>query len=289
MVIKMVKTGALIVVGGALIGGLFFGKDLVSYARSSAKSVQTAVKDAVPIEFELKRAHDMLEEIIPEMHANIKLIAQEEVEIAALKGDIDRSQVSLTEEQQRIQVMRTALEQNRPTYSFAGRTYNRIQVKDDLSSRFERYKEAELVLASKQHLLTNRQTALQGALHMLDQTRSQKRLLEDKISALEGQYRLVKAASTGSNLSLDNSQLAKTEKIIEQIKKRLDVAERVLAHESRFVQTIQVEAVAEQDLLEQIDDHFQAQPIPAVEVNPQPECSDLPDQMVQAGPFTTIR
>lgn len=101
MVTKWLKTGLIVVVCLCLVGGLLFGKDLVSYVRSSAKSVQKAVKNSVPIEFELRRARDLLEEIIPEMHANIRLIAQEEVEIAALKTDIDKSQ-KVSAQQQRL-------------------------------------------------------------------------------------------------------------------------------------------------------------------------------------------
>ena len=82
-------------------------------------------------------------------------------------------------------------------------------------------------------------------------------MLEDKIESLASQYRLVKAASIGSNIQVDNSKLAQTEKLITQIKKRLDVAERVLAHESQFVQAIPVDAVAEEDLLTQVDEYFQ--------------------------------
>jgi len=57
---------------------------------------------------------------------------------------------------------------------------------------------------------------------------------------------------------VDNSKLAKTEKLIGQIKKRLDVAERVLAHESQFIQAIPVDVVPEEDLLTQVDEYFQA-------------------------------
>ncbi|MFC1652158.1 signal peptide-containing protein [Planctomycetota bacterium] len=256
MVTKCLKIGGLAIVGLGMAGGLFFGKDLVSYARSSAKTVRTAVKDSVPIEFELKRARDLLEEVIPEMHANIRLISQEEVEIAALHADIEKSQNALQEEQERIHKLRHALNIQRASYEFGGAKFSRAQVKQELGTRFERFKEAELVLASKEHLMVNRHKSLQGALQLLDQTRSEKRLLEDKISALEGQYRLVKAASVGSKIDFDSSKLAKTEKLISQIKKRLDVAERVLAHESRFVEAIPVDVVDEVDLLTQIDDHF---------------------------------
>ena len=257
MLFKWLKRSVLIGVGVFVIGGLLFGKDVVSYVSSSAKSVQSAVKDAVPIEFELCRARDLLDEIIPEMHANIRLIAQEEVEVAALKADIEKSTKSVDEEKARITKLRDALEVQQAAYYFGGKEYPRSYVKEDLSNRFERFKESELVLASKQRLLTTREKSLQAAMNLLEQTRSRKRMLEDKIESLASQYRLVKAASIGSEIQVDNSKLAQTEKLITQIKKRLDVAERVLAHESQFVQAIPVDAVAEEDLLTQVDEYFQ--------------------------------
>ena len=257
MVTKLFTRVVLIVVGVFVIGGLLFGRDVVSYVSSSAKSVRMAVKDAVPIEFELRRAQDLLEEIIPEMHANIRLIAQEEVEVAALKTDIAKSQAAMEEEKAKIAKLRDTLQIQRASYSFGEREYSRSYVKDDLSNRFERYKESEVVLAGKQRLLETRQKSLESAMTMLDQTRSRKALLEDKIESLTSQYRLVKAASIGTGIKVDNSKLAQTEKLIAQIQKRLDVAERVLAHESQFVQEIPVDAVPEADLLTQVDEYFQ--------------------------------
>ena len=84
MILKSIKMGVLTVAGAAVIGGLVFGTDLVSYVTSSTKLVRAKVKDAVPIEFELRRARDLLEEIIPEMQTNVRLIAQEEVEVDRL-------------------------------------------------------------------------------------------------------------------------------------------------------------------------------------------------------------
>jgi len=117
-----------------------------------------------------------------------------------------------------------------------------------------------VVFASKKRLLVSRQNSLNAAMQVLEQTRSRKRILQDKIESLASQHRLVKAASVGSNIQVDNSKLAQTEKLITQIKKRLDVAERILAHESQFVQAIPVpvDAVVEEDLLTQVDDYFQS-------------------------------
>lgn len=256
MVMKWLKRGSIVVVSLCLVGGLLFGSDVVSYVRSSAKSVQAAVKDSVPIEFELRRARDLLEEIIPEMHANIRLIAEEEVEVAALKADITESEKSMQDEQARIKTLRGALERPQAQYCFSGKEYPRSYVKDDLARRFEHFKESELVLASKRRLLSSRERSLHAAMGLLERTRTRKRTLEDKIEALASQHRLVKAAAVGSQIQVDSSKLAQTEKLIAQIKKRLDVAERVLAQESHFVQSIRIDTIAEKDLLTQVDEYF---------------------------------
>jgi hypothetical protein len=256
MIMKWLKRSIVAVAGFSVIGGMLFGRDMVSYVRSSAKSVQAVVKDAVPIDFELRRARDLLDQIIPEMHANIRLIAEQEVDVAALKTDIAGSEEANQQEKVRITKLRDALERPQAQYCFAGKEYPRSYVKQDLANRFERFKEAEVVLAGKKRLLTTRQNALQASMQVLEQTRGRKAILENKIESLASQYQLVKAASVGSQVQMDDSKLAQTEKLIGQIKKRLDVAERVLAHESQFVQEIPVDAVSEADLLTQVDEYF---------------------------------
>jgi len=160
--------------------------------------------------------------------------------------------------QQRLAVakLRDTLGTDHARITFAGRQYTRQQVTEDLACRFNRLKEAEVVLAGKHRLLETRDRSLHAAMTMLDRTRSQKVQLQNQIEGLEAQYRLVKANAVGSRFEVDRSSLAKTEKLIRQIKKRLDVAERVLAHESRFVEPIPVDVIDEKDLVAQIDEHM---------------------------------
>lgn len=256
MILKAVKIGVITVVGLGLTGGLVFGTDLFSYVSSSARSVKTAVKDSVPVDFELKRARDLLEDIIPEMQANIRLIAQEEVEVTGLKANIQQSEDSTRGKRVRVSKLRESLSSDQGSFAFAGMNYTRREVKDDLARQFCRLKEAELILAGKKRLLTTREKSLNAAVRVLERTRSQKAQLEDQIEALDAQYRLVKAAAVGSRFQVDNSKLAKTEKLIREIRKRLDVAERVLSHEARFVEPIQVDVVSEKDLIAEVDDHL---------------------------------
>jgi len=256
MFCKLIKLGILTVAGGALLGGVIFGRDVFSYATSGARSIRTAAHDAVPVDFQLRRARDLVQDIIPEMHANIRLIAQQEVEIASLKEDISRSTKSLADERTRVAKLRDAMETQQTSFTFNTITYNRDQLKDDLAHRFDTLKEAEVVLAGKQRLLENRTKSLAAAAQTLERTRSQKALLESQIASLESQNQLLKSQSIGSGVEIDRSKLAQSEKLISEIKKQLDVAERVLAHEAKFTQPIEVDPVNEKELMSQVNEYL---------------------------------
>jgi septal ring factor EnvC (AmiA/AmiB activator) len=256
MFFKLMKLGVLTVAGAALLGAAVFGRDVISYATSGARSIRSSVTDNVPVEFQLRRARDLVDDIVPEMQANIRLIAQQEVEIANLKEDIGRSTKSIGEERACVGKLRDAMNTTQTSYTFNSITYSRDQLKDDLAHRFDQLREADVVLTGKQRLLENRQRSLAAAAQTLERTRSQKTLLESQISALDSQNQLVRAQAIGSGVQIDSSKLAQTEKLIAEIKKQLDISERVLAHEASFTQPIKVDVVDEKDLMTQVDDYL---------------------------------
>src|SRR5204862_5441093 len=167
-----------------------------------------------------------------------------------------QSQKALCDESCKVQKLRETLSTQQTSYTINGLNYSRRAVTDELARRFDRVKEAEVILAGKQRLLENRDKSLQAGIAMLEKTRSQKSLLENQIETLEGQYRLVQAAAVGSKLYIDHSKLAQTQKVLSDIKKHLDVAERVLAHESHFTEEIKVDNVDEKELTASVDEHF---------------------------------
>jgi hypothetical protein len=279
MVMKAVKYVVVPAVALVAVGGLIFGDDLFSYVSSSARSLRTSVKDSVPIDFELQRARDLLEEIVPEMHANIRLIAQEEVEVENLKKDIARCDVALADGKAKIHKLGQMLGTERVYFTISDRQYSRESIKGDLARRFERYKEAEVVLQGKRRLLATRQKSLDAAVQMLDKARSRKALLADRIESLASQHRLVKAASVGSRFQIESSKIAQTDKLIREIKKRLDVAERVLAHEGKFLEPIPVDIVEEKDLLTQVREHFGTGTDKALAVE-QPKADPAPERPI---------
>ncbi|MCA9190238.1 MAG: hypothetical protein KDB03_00695 [Planctomycetales bacterium] len=256
MILKGLKWGSYAAGGVLLAGGLLFGTDGMSYLRSSAKSVQTAVKDGVPLEFELQRARDMVEDILPELRANVRVIAQEEVEIAHLRNEIATAGDKLAVQRQTVVALREQLRTNDLTFVSHGRKVSRDSLTEQLASGLDRYKQSEATLVSKQRLLEAREKSLTAAQQVLERSRARKSELEQKIEALTAQYRLVQAQSVGTKVSIDDSQLARADKLITDIQKRLDTAQRVLAHESELIEmdsAIVRLDISEADLLSEVD------------------------------------
>src|SRR4051812_16102844 len=184
MCMKFIKLGLLSVLGLGVGAGLLFGREAVSYVRTSAHEMRTAAHDAVPVEFQLRRAHDLVNDIVPEISANVRAIAMQEVEIESLKADIDQSNKSLGDEKVRISKLRDCLNTTQVNFTFGQRNYTRGDLKDDLARRFDASKEAEVVLAGKKRLLENRNKSLIAAEQMLERARSQKSTLESQIATL---------------------------------------------------------------------------------------------------------
>jgi flagellar biosynthesis chaperone FliJ len=256
MIFKTLKYGVLTVTCAAIVGGAVFGKDLCSYLTSGSRLLQTTAKDSVPIDFQLARARDLVDDVIPEMQANVRLVAQQEVEIAGLREEITAAHQSLDTERAKLTKLRQCLSTKDVSFSIGNATYGRDEVKQELARKLDMVREAEIVLSGKDRLLDNRQKSLASAMQMLERTRSQKSLIEGQIASLESQHRLIQAASVGSGTAIDTSKLAQTQKLISDIKKQLDVSERVLAHESRFVEPMVIDVVDEKEVTRQADEYL---------------------------------
>ncbi len=69
----------LILAGGAvaLLSSVTVGVPLWSYARCGVNYLRDSASDSVPMEWELKRARQMIADLTPEIEANAKRIARE--------------------------------------------------------------------------------------------------------------------------------------------------------------------------------------------------------------------
>lgn len=257
-----------VIIGGisaVVLSTLVFGRDVVSYIKTAGCSARDAIKSEVPIEFQIQRARDMVENLIPDIRQCMHVIAEEEVNVEQLQRDIAKAESELGKQKGEILALNQAVGQGQQSYRFASRTYTAADVKRDLAARFERFKTAESTLGSKKQILTAREKSVVAAREKLENMLNEKRDLEVQIENVDAKLKTMQAQRTAASVNLDNSQLARAKKLIGDLNKQLEVSQRVLDAEGKFTGLIPVETgnLIPEDLSSQINDYFGKEPKPA--------------------------
>jgi hypothetical protein len=106
--------------------------------------------------------------------------------------------------------------------------------------------------------LQAREQALVANQDQLDKMLVAKQDLEVQVEQLQARMKSIQADETVSTLEIDKSQLARTKKLIRDLRKQLDVREQMLDHEGKFNGLIPVETAPAEtgDLTREIDKYF---------------------------------
>jgi len=250
------------------LGALLLGTDVLSYVGTSASKVRAGVKNSIPLQFEIERARRMVENLVPDIRQNMHVIAEEEVTIEELDKEIAAAEKNLDQERERILALRKDLQSGKDAFRYAGRSYSSQQVKADLAHRFDRFKTVESTMKTKAQILEARKKSLEGSRAKLDGMLAAKRDLEVQVENLEAQLKVVQAAQTTSKYQFDDSQLSKAKQLVGEIRKRLDVAQRIVDQEGKFDDGIPIDESTPDDVVEQIDAYFH------IERSPQPQVTE---------------
>lgn len=250
-----------IIAGAALllIGAVVFGGRLIPYAQTAYDSVTEAVNDSVPIEFQIKAAKKQLQKINPEIKGMVYQIAKEKAEIKTLEREIAAADRNLEKQKNQMMTLKSHLESGDEVYvTTAGRAYTNSRVEEDLRHRFNVYQTTEQTREKSAKILELRQQALETALVKLDDAKSLQRELEVQIENLVARERMVDVAKSASSINIDDSQLARTQNLINDINARLDAEEEFLNMAPQYMGSIQVseEPVVTGDILEEMDQYF---------------------------------
>ena len=254
---RCIKFGA----GGLLVfflgAFLLFGAELTSMIQTSARSLQDSARQAVPVEFELQRAKDKVNEILPDLQSQVRMIAEEEVAIASLADEVQQDEKKLLIQEANLAELRDSMRTTQVSFKINGRGLNRQQLTEHLKIRLDHFKQGQHSLDCKQRLLDKRQEGLAAALAMLDQMRTRQSELKLKVESLAAQHRLIKASQIQTGTLADGSQLSQADQLLSQLETRLAVAERVLDYrEDLYDLPADNTVVAEADVLSEFDHYF---------------------------------
>jgi len=262
---KSVKAG----LAAAGLAIALFGTQAWSYVRTGFNQVQGAIQSEVPISFELDRARNEVQQLLPEIRKSLHVVAEEQVEVDHLKAALETKGAALAEQQQSLVTLTSDLKSDRHQFVYAGSTYNRAELEKDLAERFSRFKIAEESLKKEREMLAMKTRALGTHRETLESMLSQKKTLELELDRLSARLRTVESRKSISSLSIDESKLAQVKAMIGTIDKKLDVEDAVLDAEGNFSDLIPVTqpAVSVVDIVAQVEAHLNPAPsVPSAEV-----------------------
>jgi chromosome segregation ATPase len=256
----MLKKSLYVAAAAALLVGLLFGRDAVSYVSTSVAQLHQQVKDNVPVEFEIERARNMIKNIDPEIRKSMHLIAKEEVEVQNLASRIDGLKEKLAKDESNILRMKSDLESGESYIYYKGERFASDDVKADLANRFERFKTNDATLVSLNKVMHARRTSLDAAREKLDAMVAAKRQLEVEVENLEARQKMVEVAKTTANFNFDDSHLARTKELISDIQTRLQVEETMLNNYGEYQDNAEIPVGEEEaevkDLSDEITEYF---------------------------------
>ncbi|MDP7274809.1 MAG: hypothetical protein QF363_04975 [Planctomycetaceae bacterium] len=241
------------------LGTFVFGRDAISYASTWGKSVRTAVKSEVPLEFEIDRARVEVENLVPDIRDMMHVIASAQVDIEYKAKEVARKDVAADSQKKALLALRGDLGSGRSEFVYASHTYTANEVRKDLEKRFKQFKVAESSLESDRQILRAWQKTMNANQEKLDTMLTAKQDLEVQLEQLEARLRSVEAAEATATLDFDDSRLARAKKLIVELNKHLDVRERQANLEGKVHGLIPVEEVTEpteSSITSRIDDYF---------------------------------
>lgn len=261
MLKKMILAGGAL----ALLSSVTVGVPLFSYARCGVSWLRDSASDTVPVEWELKRARQMIADLKPEIESNAMRIAREKVEVSRLEKQMAATDERLAKSQDDIARLTEDLRGGGNMYTYGGHTYTSVQVKNDLSNRFKRFKTRNETADKLEQMLAARKSSLKAGHERMDAMLSAKRQLEVEVENLQARLASLRVAQTSSDFSLDDSQLSRTRSLLDEIATRIEVEEETMSVDVEYFGEIDLDESTNESLLDDIAAYFGEGNRPATE------------------------
>jgi phage shock protein A len=252
----MIKKTIIATAAVLLAGILMFGRNTIGYVRTTLGYVHDSVQNSVPVGFEIDHARQMIQDLGPEVRKNMHVIAKEEVDVQRLEEQIANAEAKLAKDKEQIMRLKTDLATVKENYQYGGRNYSAVEVKTDLANRFERFKTSEATLNSLHQVRDAREKSLAAARQKLEAMLAQKRQLQVEVENLEAHKEMVAAAKATSNYQFDDSQLGQCKELVQNIKTRLEVDEKLVNAETEPQGEIPLDKVTQQNIVDQVGEYF---------------------------------
>lgn len=258
------KTLKWMLLGGVVLGGagfLVLGTAFPSYVGTMASEVRDTVAGQIPVELELKRAESLIRQIDPQIDTCKRDLANAEVELENLQAQIERLEKVVDAEAKKLKVGERLLSGTDTGHVELAADFGaRRRVSADLGRTKDSYVNNTAMLRAKRALVDRQSRAVDAAKQRLDAVRSERVVLDDQVQALKTQRVQIEALAAHSHrFDLDSTALSQAKEVISTVKKRLDVAQRMLENDIAFHGDPVAAEIDERNVLKEIQELFAAE------------------------------
>jgi len=230
----MLKKGLLVGAGVVLVLGLLFGRSGLTYLKTSVSDIRQAVDENIPIETKISVARAEIERLDPVIKDLAFNIAKEEIKIKRMVEEVAQKETQLAKDQEHIDALTNHLRMN-GSNEYVVKTSNGTQrfssnvVESDLRSCFENFKTNKATIEKMTQIIEARRQGLQAARENYEETKLARHELDVQIENLQARHKMIQVAQVSSEFHHDNSQLARTRELIDNIEGRIET-EELLTH-----------------------------------------------------------
>lgn len=277
------KTLKWMLLGGAALGGagfLFLGTDFPSYVGTFASSMRESVAGSIPVDIELKRAESLIRQIDPQIDTCKRDLARAEVELEELQTSVVHLEKVVDGEERKLRTGAKLLsgDGSGAQVQLASDLGSRRRVSVDLQRTKDSYVNNVAILKTKRTLIERQSRAVDAAKQRLLAVRTEREALEDQCRALKTQQMQVAALSAHSQrFDLDSTALSQAKEVIATVKKRLDVAQRMLENDMVFQGEPDEIAIESRDVVKEIHELFATTGTTAAAPSDAPVLIELPN------------
>lgn len=233
MILKTLKYTALGCATLAGLGFLAFGTSFGSYFGTAASSVHESIESAIPVEFEIKRAENLILQIDPQIETCKRDVARAEVELAELQQSVTKLEQSCGHEEKRLLTGARLLGgEGDASVTLCSDASTRRRVERDLQRTVDSFQNNKKILETKRTLIARQTEAVEVAKQRLAAVRQEKDILSDQVRSLRTQQHWIESmGASQKRFDLDDSALSQAKEALTKVQKRLDIAQKMLEND----------------------------------------------------------
>jgi len=242
----------------ALAAGFILGRDCVSYMRTMGNSVRDAVKPAMNLDFEIKRAHDMIDQLDPAIENAQEQVITQQTELTRMELKVAKREADLNKQEQLIMARRADLGSGDERFKYAGISYRRAELVRDLEVRFNAFRHGEKSLNHDKKMMLARRETLSANVKKLSAMSEQREELKVAVAELQARLEQLRAEEAIQKLSINDSELNQARDLIQKLSDEIDVKTAMQAAHGTVPGIIPetTDAATSDDIAAEIDNYF---------------------------------